>query len=110
MSAVIPAAALIPAGLFPLLLLLALAVRFSGSRRILSSVDYAAIEDPAALHRWAGNRLLLLPASAGFAVALCIAWPATAVAVVTLFFLAVFLLSVGIAGIGNSKFASYGRQ
>jgi hypothetical protein len=46
------------------LLAVALAVRFAGSARILNSVDYARVEDAAALHRWAGNRLLLLPAAA----------------------------------------------
>lgn len=46
------------------LLAVALAVRFAGSARILNSVDYTRVEDAAALHRWAGNRLLLLPAAA----------------------------------------------
>ena len=46
----------------PILLMAALAVRFAGDSRILNSIDYATITDPAALHRWAGNRLLILPA------------------------------------------------
>ena len=48
--------------LVPLLLAVALGVRFAGSSRPLNNVDYARVQDPAALHRWAGNRLLLLPA------------------------------------------------
>ena len=48
--------------LVPILLAVALGVRFAGSSRPLNSVDYARVQDPAALHRWAGNRLLLLPA------------------------------------------------
>lgn len=48
--------------LVPILLAVALGVRFAGSSRPLNNVDYARVRDPAALHRWAGNRLLLLPA------------------------------------------------
>ena len=48
--------------LVPILLAVALGVRFAGSSRPLNNVDYARVQDPAALHRWAGNRLLLLPA------------------------------------------------
>jgi len=40
----------------------ALAIRFAGRSRPLNVVDYARVTDPPALHRWAGNRLLLLPA------------------------------------------------
>jgi len=48
-------------GLAPLLLLVALAVRQGGQARSLNLVDYSRVENPAALHRWAGNRLLALP-------------------------------------------------
>ncbi|MCW5617472.1 MAG: hypothetical protein LC130_04815 [Bryobacterales bacterium] len=51
----------------PVLLVIALAVRFAGSAKPLNIVDYSRVRDPAALHRWAGNRLLLLPL--GFAIA-----------------------------------------
>jgi len=45
----------------PILFLAALAVRFAGDRRVLSSIDYSTISNPAALNRWAGNRLMFLP-------------------------------------------------
>ena len=47
--------------LVPILLAVALAVRFAGTSKPLNVVDYARVADPEALHRWAGNRLLLLP-------------------------------------------------
>ncbi len=47
--------------LVPILLVVALAVRFAGTSKPLNVVDYARVSDPVALHRWAGNRLLLLP-------------------------------------------------
>lgn len=47
--------------LAPLLLVLALVVRFAGASRALNVVDYARVNDPAALHRCAGHRLALLP-------------------------------------------------
>lgn len=43
------------------LLLCALGVRFAGEGRVLNVVDYARVDDPRALHRTVGNRLLLLP-------------------------------------------------
>ena len=55
--------AIVQFALVPLLLLVALAVRFAGSSRPLNVVDYALVRDPVALHRWAGNRLLILPAA-----------------------------------------------
>jgi hypothetical protein len=45
----------------PILLAVALAVRFAGASQILNIVDYARVSNIADLHRWAGNRLLLLP-------------------------------------------------
>jgi len=47
--------------LTPILLVIALAVRFAGNARVLNIFDYAHIADPLALHAWAGNRLLILP-------------------------------------------------
>ncbi|WP_159679293.1 hypothetical protein [Luteimonas sp. 9C] len=47
----------------PLLIMVALAVRSAGSSKPLNGVDYARIASPAALHRWAGSRMLLLPAA-----------------------------------------------
>src|SRR5690606_18312040 len=53
--------AIVQFALVPILLAVALAVRFAGVSKPLNVVDYARVSDPVALHRWAGNRLLLLP-------------------------------------------------
>jgi hypothetical protein len=45
----------------PILLAIALAVRFAGTSKILNIVDYARVSNIPDLHRWAGNRLLVLP-------------------------------------------------
>ena len=58
MSAIL---AIIQLAMVPILLAVALAVRFAGSSKPLNVVDYARVTDPVALHRWAGTRLLLLP-------------------------------------------------
>ena len=55
--------AIIQLVLVPILTVLALSIRFAGSARPLNVVDYARVDDPAGLHRWAGHRLLLLPAA-----------------------------------------------
>lgn len=47
--------------LAPILLAAALAVRFAGNRPVLNTIDYSTITDKPGLHRWSGNRLLLLP-------------------------------------------------
>ncbi len=49
----------------PILLLVALGVRFAGNRKALNSIDYSTIVDREGLHQWAGNRLFLLPVAAG---------------------------------------------
>jgi hypothetical protein len=51
----------------PILLAIALAVRFAGNEKILNIVDYSRVSNIARLHRWADNRLLLLPL-------FCIVW------------------------------------
>ncbi|KGM52341.1 hypothetical protein N792_04370 [Lysobacter concretionis Ko07 = DSM 16239] len=56
-----PLLAIVQLLLVPILLGVGLAVRFAGSSRPLNVVNYANVKDAAALHRWAGNRLLLLP-------------------------------------------------
>lgn len=53
--------AIVQFALVPILLVVALAVRFAGGAKPLNVVDYARVSDPVALHRWAGNRLLVLP-------------------------------------------------
>ena len=48
----------------------ALAVRFAGNTAILSGIREGDVPDMAALNRWAGNRLMLLPVVAlGFGAA-----------------------------------------
>lgn len=105
----LPPTALFPVALFLPLLLMAFAVRSSGRRRILSSVDYPAVLDPAALHRWVGNRLLLMPAWSALATVASVLWPTAAVAIVVLFFLALVLTGIWVIGIGASRFAEYGQ-
>lgn len=56
-----PILAIVQLIVVPLLVVVALAVRFAGNSKPLNVVDYARVTDPAALHRWAGTRLLLLP-------------------------------------------------
>ena len=53
--------AIVQLALVPILLAIALAVRFAGNSKPLNVVDYARVTDPVALHCWAGTRLLLLP-------------------------------------------------
>lgn len=53
--------ALIQILLVPVLLVVALAVRFAGASRPLNIVDYDRVDEPDRLHRWAGHRLLVLP-------------------------------------------------
>ena len=55
--------AIVQFALVPILLAMALAVRFAGTSKPLNVVDYARVSDPVTLHRWAGNRLLLLPSA-----------------------------------------------
>ena len=48
----------------------ALAVRFAGNTAVLAGFDLSNVQDMAMFNRWAGNRLLLLPAVAlGFGIA-----------------------------------------
>ena len=53
--------AVLQLAMVPLLLAVALAVRFAGEAEVMTGVDYARVDQPAALHRWAGLRLMLLP-------------------------------------------------
>ncbi|WP_305806701.1 hypothetical protein [Stenotrophomonas sp. YIM B06876] len=47
----------------PILAIIALAVRHAGNSRLLNIVNYSKVADAASLHRWAGNRLAILPAA-----------------------------------------------
>lgn len=48
----------------PILLMIALGVRFGGTNRVLNCIDPERISDMRGANRWAGNRLLTLPACA----------------------------------------------
>lgn len=85
------------------LLAVALAVRFAGTARILNTVDYARVNDAAALHRWAGNRLLLLPAAALAAGLASLRYPSLAFPL--LFAVVVWLIAVAIwVTVGSERF------
>lgn|GEM_PF-2569626 len=85
------------------LLAVALAVRFAGPARVLNSVDYARVEDAAALHRWAGNRLLLLPAAALAAGLISLRYPSLAFPL--LFASVLWLIAVAIrVTVGSDRF------
>ncbi|PZQ18232.1 MAG: hypothetical protein DI564_02650 [Rhodanobacter denitrificans] len=85
------------------LLAVALAVRFAGSARILNSVDYARVDDVAALHRWAGNRLLLLPTEGLAAGLVSLRYPSLAFPL--LFASILWLIAVAIwVTVGSDRF------
>lgn len=46
----------------PLLLVVGLAVATAGRSRALNAVDYHRVDDPVALHRWVGRRLIVVSA------------------------------------------------
>ena len=56
--------------LFPMFLLAAAAVRFAGNSPALLNVEYERVNDPKALHRWAGNLLGTLPIVCALVIAL----------------------------------------
>lgn len=87
----------------PILLAVALGVRFAGGSRPLNVVDYRRVQDPSALHRWAGARLLLLPV--GFAMAGLVSFlhPALAIPLLVLMVLATLVVGVWIA-LGAERF------
>ena len=72
-----------------LLCVFALAVRLSGSGRILNFVDYEAISDRFGLHIWVGNRLLGLAAITGLLGLFALFSPGAAI-----FFLLAFIAAV----------------
>ena len=90
---------------FPILLAIALAVRFAGTAKILNIVEYTKVKDPAALHAWAGNRLLLLAFIVAMLGAVSLRLPAYSV----LFIIAFVLSVIGVAFwilVGSGKFQS----
>jgi hypothetical protein len=48
----------------PILLMIALGVRFGGANRVLNCIDPDRVREMREANRWAGNRLLVLPAYA----------------------------------------------
>lgn len=79
--------AVLQLAMVPLLLAVALAVRFAGKAAVMTGVDYTRVDQPAALHRWAGRRLMLLPLV--FLITGVLSWQAGGLALV--------LLGLGIA-------------
>lgn len=87
----------------PIILVLALAVRFAGPAKILNVVDYSQVRDPASLHAWAGNRLLVLAFVTGGLAAASIFAPRFSIALTV----AAVLLIAGVAiwlAAGSVKF------
>lgn len=88
---------------FPILFVVALAVRFAGTAKILNIVEYAKVKDPVALHRWAGNRLLVLSLIVALLGAASLQLPAYGTLFVITFIVAVFITVFCIL-IGSGKF------
>lgn len=77
----------------PVLAAIAFAVKFAGDSRPLNMVDYRKVPDAGALHRWAGNRLAILPLLSLLLGAAAFRYPALA-----LLFLGLFVvLAVAVA-------------
>ena len=87
----------------PILLIAALAVRHAGSARVLNSIDYSNVTDPAGLNRWAGNRLLLLPLLSLASGALSLGRPVLAIVGGGVVMLAAVLVVIWI-GVGSEGF------
>lgn len=90
--------------LSPILAAVAVAVRYAGAdARPLAGVDYRRVHDVAALHRWAGRRLAILPAAAfGLGLA-ALRMPALALPLTGLF--AIISVVVGAwLGLGAERF------
>ncbi|WP_411834663.1 hypothetical protein [Pseudoxanthomonas mexicana] len=89
--------------LVPVLLVPALAVRFAGKSRPLNIVSYARVKDPAALHRWAGNRLAILPVLFLMSGLVSLQKPGLSAALLILMVLTVLIVAVSLA-VGAEKF------
>ncbi|WP_222566146.1 hypothetical protein [Novilysobacter antarcticus] len=79
--------------LVPVLLGVALTIRFAGTSTPLNGVDYGRVTDPSALHRWAGNRLLVLPLGYAMSGVASLLQPSLAL----LAFMAMVLVVLGVA-------------
>ncbi|WP_349998359.1 hypothetical protein [Stenotrophomonas lacuserhaii] len=91
--------------LVPVLLIPALAVRFAGKSRPLNIVNYARVKDPSALHRWAGNRLAVLPLLFLISGLVSLHKPSLSAALLTLMIITMLVVAVSIA-VGSEKFQS----
>ena len=89
--------------LAPILLMVALAVRFAGRSRVLNTVDYARVVDAAALHRWAGNRLLILPLCCALGGWASLSWPSWALPVFGAMLVALLAMAIWIC-LGAERF------
>lgn len=87
----------------PVLLAIALAVRFAGRGRPLNIVDYRKVGDAASLHRWAGHRLALLPVASAVSGYAIFQNPSLGLPLLTLF-VAVVLGVGGWIAVGASRF------
>lgn len=82
-------------------------MRFAGSGKWLNFVDYGKVDDPAALHRWTGNRLLLL-AMLVTGLATC-AWRLPAQAFLFVLFAFVLMVATWIwIAVGSGRFQNQG--
>lgn len=88
----------------PVLGVVALAVRYAGARaRPLTGVDYHRVHDAAALHRWAGRRLAILPATAFLLGLASLRMPGLALPLTGLFALVSMVVGAWIA-LGAERF------
>lgn len=91
--------------LVPVLLIPALAVRFAGKSRPLNIVNYARVKDPSALHRWAGNRLTVLPLLSLISGLVSLQKPSLSAALLMLMIITILIVAVSLA-VGSEKFQS----
>ena len=84
-------------------LVYALVVRFARDSRPLNFVEYSRVADPAALHRWTGNRLLWLPVASLVAAGVSLTVPAPALLILLAWVLSVVAVVLWLA-VGSGKF------
>jgi hypothetical protein len=84
-------------------LVYALVVRFARDSRPLNFVQYARVGDPAALHRWTGNRLLLLPVASLVGAVVAFRMPAPPLLILLAWALVVVAVVLWLA-VGAGKF------
>ncbi|WP_152619981.1 hypothetical protein [Lysobacter sp. A03] len=91
--------------LVPVLLVVALATRFAGTSKPLNIVDYSRVSDAPALHRWAGNRLLVLPLGFCISGAISLLEPTVSLPMFVIMTLAILGVGIWIA-LGAERFQS----